>query len=143
MFLGYALPWPRGSRTELELMLFHPHSSSLKRHAFGFQAHPLFEPRFTRQPDSSASSQHSMPRQSPRVSERPDNLARGARESGGFRNVAIGGNLAPWDFANRIADDAQHDALYQASVRRKPCSSVYWGLCPRSRRAAVVSACES
>ena len=128
---------------ELVLMFLHPYPPSSKRHAFGLQAQALLQSGFARQPDLAASSEYAMPRQTACCPQRPHHLPRAAGESSRLRDIAIGCHFAFRNLANGVANDAQHAARYQASVRRSPCSKVYCGSCARSRRAAVVSAWES
>src|SRR5581483_6252062 len=136
--------WSAGG--PLVRVLFHPDAGAAKGDAFGFEAEALFESVFAGQGDFAAGADDAMPGKTAGGSQGPDYLTRATGETGGAGDVAIGGDFAFGDAANGVADDFEHGgywARYQASVRRRPSSSEYSGRWPRSRTAAVVSACES
>ena len=146
MFSGYLLALSRPVRGNSVLMLFHPHARSVEHHAFRFQPQALFEAVFARQRDLSPAPTTRCQGSPRAASQRPDHLPRASRKARRARHIAVGGHFAFRNFANRVADNFEHGAYcarYQASVRRRPSSSEYCGSWPRSRRAAVVSACES
>jgi hypothetical protein len=96
---------------ELVLMLLHPDTGSMESDAFGFQAEALFQAIFARERDFAAGSDHSMPRQTACTPERPDHLTGTTGEAGRARDVAIGGDSAPGNFTNSIANYFQHSGL--------------------------------
>src|SRR5271166_5021825 len=120
-------------------VFFHPNARAAESDAFRFQAQPLFESIFAGQRDLAARPNYTMPRQSPRFSERPNHLACAAWKSCRSGDAAVGGHFALGDLTYGVADHVEH-VRNQANVLRKPSSSVYCGAWPRSRRAAVVSA---
>ena len=140
MFSGYSLAllagrlWGLWARRPFVLMLFHPDASSVKDDAFGLQAEALFQAIFAGKRNFAAGADHAMPGQPARsAAQRPDHLSRTSGKTSRARHVAIGGHFAFRNSANGVADDFKHVASiarYQASVRRRPSSSEYWGRGP-------------
>jgi len=89
-------------------MLRHSYSASVELNTFRFKAKPLFKAGLTGQSNSSASGQHTMPRQSVGLPQCPHYLARGAWKSSSASHGAVGRNFAAWNFKNRFADLHKH-----------------------------------
>lgn len=70
-------------------MLLQPHPAALKSDAFGFKPQSLFQARFAWQKDLAARPEYAVPRQTTRVSQRPNYLSRTAGEARGSRHIAI------------------------------------------------------
>jgi hypothetical protein len=74
------------SLSELELMQPHVNAPAAKRHAFVFEAQPLFESRRAAQFDFTAGSNHALPGdRAMSGAQRPRDLPRVTRIAGGSR----------------------------------------------------------
>ena len=89
-------------------MLRHPDSAPGELNTFSLKAQALFEAGFAGQSNSASRSQHTMPRQSMRLPQRPDHLARGPGETRSACNLTVGRHLAAGNFQNDCADFREH-----------------------------------
>lgn len=80
----------------------HVDASPAKRDSFAFEPQPLLHSRMTAEFDLSPGADHSMPWNRPvRGPQRPGDLPRILRKSGGARHLAVCRHLAPRNFPDR------------------------------------------
>ena len=90
-------------------MLFHPHATPVKDHAFRFQPQALFQAVFAGKRDLAARPDYPMPGQPASGLERPNHLASATRKARRARDIAVGGYFAFRYFPNRVANNVKHD----------------------------------
>ena len=100
-------------------MRLHVYAWSMEDHSLSFQADPLFQACFTRQPDPAARTQHPMPWKTDRVAKGPCHLPGPARISGSLGDRAIGRNLTPRNARNYYSQLRQHKL--QSYGKRRVC----------------------
>ena len=89
-------------------MRLHVDAGTMENHAFRFQPETLLERRFTAEQYLAPRADDPMPRQPSRVLERPDHLPCRARKTCRARDIAISGDVAFRNPADRVADDVEH-----------------------------------
>ena len=94
----------------------HVDAETVKLHAFGLEAHALFETVLAGEKNLAFSADDAMPRNSRRVTiQRPNDLPSGARMSGGVGDVSVSGNLA----ARHASDGGKHVGKHGAGHEEK------------------------
>ncbi len=85
-------------------VLGYAHAGAAETDAFVFEAKALFEAVLAGQGDAPAGGNDAVPRETLRAVQGPSGLAGGSGETGGFRNLAVGGDAAFGD----ARDDGPH-----------------------------------